>query len=417
MAQLSVYLPPFAGDYSGAAGMLFGMDCSVVIVDASCCTRNYTGYDEPRWTSRRKNTFCAQLRTMESVLGDDARLLSQTEDIASQLNSPCIVLLGTPVPALVGMDLEGMAFDLESRCGVPVLGVQTVGFNTYEQGASLVQVDLLKRFCEAGEAGGAGGSRREPSSRSLTQSAAEGLSGGGHRGLNRREPPLPGGPLDGFQEGPQAAPSAQRVNILGACAQDFGSQEALDAITCSLQGQGSSFAWNTAADYTMEDVAAAAVADKSLVVSWSGIAAARWLQAEYGTPYEVDVPHEALLAMPGVHTLLEAAASTPIEDELLIVHDQVIANSLRMALQDKGAAGPITVASLFSMDEALMQEGDFCIEGEDALMAYVQDHPAVTIAGDPLLARVPGVKDCLRFTIPHEAVSSNLFKQDGKLRE
>lgn len=48
MARLSLFLPPPAGDYSGAAGVLFGLDCLVVLVDAGCCTRNYTEYDEPR---------------------------------------------------------------------------------------------------------------------------------------------------------------------------------------------------------------------------------------------------------------------------------------------------------------------------------------------------------------------------------
>ena len=52
MARLSLFLPPPAGDYSGAAGVLFGLDCLVVLVDAGCCTRNYTEYDEPRWASR-----------------------------------------------------------------------------------------------------------------------------------------------------------------------------------------------------------------------------------------------------------------------------------------------------------------------------------------------------------------------------
>lgn len=367
MAQLSVYLPPFAGDYSGAAGMLFGMDAAVVIVDASCCTRNYTGYDEPRWSSKRKSTFCAQLRTMESVLGDDTRLLSQTEDIAANLDSPCIVLLGTPVPALVGMDLAGMALDLEGRCARPVLGVSTTGFDTYELGASLVQLELLRKFCAAG----------------CHQDAKE----------------------------------ASRVNILGACIQDFGSQEVLDKLTQAACGEGLGLAWNTAGDYAMEDVASAASAAKSHVVSWSGLAAARYLEREFGVPYEVGVPAEALRALPGVSALLEAVGGGEAKDELLIVHDQVIAHSVRELLRTQGYCGDIKVASLFSMDDTLAQEGDFHIQGEMTLATYVQEHPHLSIVGDPLLARVPGVQECLRCMIYHEAVSSNLFKSDGSRRQ
>ena len=79
MARLSLFLPPPAGDYSGAAGVLFGLDCLVVLVDAGCCTRNYTEYDEPRWARRRKTAFSAQLRTLEAVLGDEERHAAQSQ--------------------------------------------------------------------------------------------------------------------------------------------------------------------------------------------------------------------------------------------------------------------------------------------------------------------------------------------------
>jgi hypothetical protein len=53
MEQLSIYLPPFAGDYSGVCSALYDLNCVIIIDDASCCTRNYVSYDEPRWTLRR----------------------------------------------------------------------------------------------------------------------------------------------------------------------------------------------------------------------------------------------------------------------------------------------------------------------------------------------------------------------------
>lgn len=367
MAQLCVYLPPFASDYSGAAGMLFGFDCTVIVMDASCCTRNYTGYDEPRWASARKCTFCAQLRTMEVTLGDDSRVLDQVEQVAARGDSASVALLGTPVPALVGMDLAGMALDLESRCGRPVVGISTTGFDSYEAGASLAQLQVLKKFC------------------------AEGT----------------------LQEGA----SSQHVNVLGACIQDFDTQEVLDKLTQAVIGQGANLAWNTAGDYAVEDVAAAGSATKSLVVSWSGLAAARYLEREFGVPYEVGVPEEALRALPGVAALFDAADRGWAKGELLIVHDQLIANSLRDMLRKQGYRGDIKVASFFGMDDAFMCEGDLHIEDETALSAYVQKHPYVSIVGDPLLARIPKVRERLCHVIRHEAVSSNLFRDDGSRRQ
>lgn len=49
MARLSVHLPPFSPDYSGVSSVFFDLPVVVAIHDASGCTGNYTGYDEPRW--------------------------------------------------------------------------------------------------------------------------------------------------------------------------------------------------------------------------------------------------------------------------------------------------------------------------------------------------------------------------------
>ena len=152
MARLSLFLPPPAGDYSGAAGVLFGLDCLVVLVDAGCCTRNYTEYDEPRWARRRKTAFSAQLHTLEAVLGDEERIVEQTADGVHELGVSCAALLGTPVPAVTGMNLPGIACDVVARAGVPALGIETCGFETYERGASRAFKALVSRFAHASEA-------------------------------------------------------------------------------------------------------------------------------------------------------------------------------------------------------------------------------------------------------------------------
>lgn len=49
MSRLCVFMLPLAPDYSGAASALFDLGGIVVMHDASGCTGNFTGYDEPRW--------------------------------------------------------------------------------------------------------------------------------------------------------------------------------------------------------------------------------------------------------------------------------------------------------------------------------------------------------------------------------
>ena len=115
MGRLSVYLSPFAGDYSGACAALFDFNCLIILCDAACCTKNYVDYDEPRWSRRKTTTLCAQLRTLEVTLGDDERLLRQAAEAALDRRPDFVALLGSPVPAIVGMDMGGMARELEAR--------------------------------------------------------------------------------------------------------------------------------------------------------------------------------------------------------------------------------------------------------------------------------------------------------------
>ncbi len=244
MARLSLYLPPAAGDYSGAASTLFGLDCLVVIVDAGCCTRNYTEYDEPRWARRRKTAFSAQLRTLEAALGDESRIIEQTADMACELGVSCIALLGTPVPAVTGMDLAGIACEVEDVAGVPTLGIETNGFETYERGASKALTALLGRFvCDA-----------------AGQQA---------------------------NQNPARSPEAPHVNILGLGPQDFLGEDDMNACVRWFEEAGAVVDFVTSSEYTLTDVARAGSADLSVVVAWSGLEAARLLKERCGVPYVV----------------------------------------------------------------------------------------------------------------------------------
>ena len=243
MARLSLFLPPPAGDYSGAAGVLFGLDCLVVLVDAGCCTRNYTEYDEPRWARRRKTAFSAQLRTLEAVLGDEERIVEQTAEGVHELGVSCAALLGTPVPAVTGMNLPGIACDVEARAGAPALGIETCGFETYERGASRAFKALVSRFARTSEATAA------------------------------RD---------------EVAPL--RVNVLGLTAQDFMGEADMQACLGWLQEAGLEIAFSSAGSYTLDDVIAAGQADASVAVAWSGLAAAHELQQRCGVSYVVGRP-------------------------------------------------------------------------------------------------------------------------------
>lgn len=139
------FLPPLAPDYSGACSCVYQLNPLVVIHDAAGCTGNYTGYDEPRWYHHPAPVFCSNLREMDAILGLDIRL---KQAIAEQipLYSPELILLcGSPVPAIIGCDLAGLAKEIEEESGVPALGIPTTGAHHYNHGYGMCFEALLKR--------------------------------------------------------------------------------------------------------------------------------------------------------------------------------------------------------------------------------------------------------------------------------
>ena len=127
MAKLSLWIPPFSPDYSGAAAVLFDLKTVTAMHDASGCTGNYTGYDEPRWYGSRSAIYCSGLRQMDAVLGDDEKLIGKLTAAAKDVKPDLMALIGSPVPMVIGADLKGIAVGLEERTGIPSFGFDTTG--------------------------------------------------------------------------------------------------------------------------------------------------------------------------------------------------------------------------------------------------------------------------------------------------
>lgn len=366
MGKLSVYLPPFAGDYSGACAALFDFRCLIVLCDAACCTKNYIEYDEPRWHRRKTTTLCAQLRTLEVTLGDDRRLLRQTAEAALAQRPDFVVLLGSPVPAIVGMDLEGMARELEAQTGIPAMGLETSGFSSYQRGIELALDGVYRRF----------GDRQRP-----------------------RQPRV--------------------VNLLGATPLDLGAGNNAGLLREEVAQAGFSVGCCMAMDCTLEQVRHAPGAAVNLVVSAAGLSLAREMERELGIPYVPFLPLGAGGAQ-ALGDLLERAAETGrsqipapapagnAEDGILLVGDQVMTHSMRLALRAMGCARPVVGGSFFTADPDLAQPGDLFFQREADLIRALRSGQFAALVGDPLLARIPESRERKLCPLPHPAVSSRL---------
>ena len=349
MRGLRKYLTPFAPDQSGAVSVLYELGGIAVVCDAGGCTGNICGFDEPRWASSRSAVFSAGLRDMDAILGRDDKLVGELVDASHKLEASFAAVVGTPVPSVIGTDYRALRRMCERRCDLPVLTIDTTGMELYDVGASKAYVALFDRF------------------------ATEAL------------PVVPG-----------------RIGVLGANPLDIDSttadelREAVPGAIC--HGMGT----------TLDDVRRASSAEKNLVVSPSGLAAAKLLQRRFGTPFEVCYPPAARLVQ---RMGKEALANKRV----LVVHQQVAANGIRDALLAQGAA-EVRCATWFMQVPELAWEGDVRLADERDFFELVREGNFDTLVGDPVLWRIVPLFGKATFDVPQFPVSGTISRQpyEGK---
>ncbi|MDR1430325.1 MAG: oxidoreductase [Spirochaetaceae bacterium] len=360
MNKLCIKLPPFSPDYSGVCSALFELGGLVIIHDASGCTGNYTGYDEPRWYGSKSFVYCSKLRELDAVLGDDEKLIQKVLDAAEDLKPRFIALLGSPVPMVIGSDMPGIAREIEHRSGIPSFGFPTSGIEYYDRGISAALLAVARRFTKPAKA-------KQP----------------GH------------------------------INILGITPLDFSANGNHTELRGFLEDSG----WKIIASFAMgsglDDIEKSPGASVNLVVSSGGLPLAEYFLNSHGIPYVCGLP----LGEEGARGLLEklsgagdsVKAPKKSEKRVLIIHDQIIANSLRDCLRMDYGFDSVTVATPFGFFPGLAGEGDVNPASEAEFAALLNSGFDIIFA-DPLF------KDLLKpdFTrtfidFPHVAVSSKLY--------
>lgn len=181
------------------------------------------------------------------------------------------------------------------------------------------------------------------------------------------------------------------VGVLGANPLELSttSANALRALVPSARcyGMGSSF----------EDVVRASSVERNLVVAPSGLAVAKLLERRFGTPYEVRDPLASALAAD-----IDAAGR-----RVLIIHQQVTANTLRDELLARGAA-QVTCATWFMQKPELTQEGDVRLKEERDLARLVLEGSYDLLIGDPTLWPIVDGFAGQTIDVPQFAVSGKL---------
>lgn len=349
-------LTPFAPDQSGAASVFYELGGILVICDAGGCTGNVCGFDEPRWFGERSAIFSAGLRDMDAILGRDDRLVAKLTDAAEKIDANFAAVIGTPVPAVIATDYRALQRMCEKKTNLPILTVDTNGMELYDVGEEKAWLTLFKTFAGKDVASQKEASEEDDSSKKM-KIGVLGLTPHDVSDLNIEEK---------FRK-------SENENTYYIC---YGMRAGIDKVKT------------------------AGSADKNLVVAPAALETAKYLEKEFGTPYEVGYPFvDELIPELGYE-----------RKKILIIHQQVIANAIRQEIRTRSDEQntEVTVASWFMMKSELSEEGDLSLKEEMDYCKLVQNgNYDIVFADENMRGLVPGFKGTF-VNIRHFAVSGKL---------
>lgn len=344
MKGLRLYLPPFAPDTSGAAAVLYPLGGMVVIVDAGGCAGNICGFDEPRWQDEgtKSAVFSAGLRDMDAIMGRDDKLIEKVRLACEEIEPHFIAFIGTPVPAVIGTDYRALTRMAKKATGLPAIAVDSDGTKFYDAGGGKALLALCRAFAKG-----------------------------------------------------QPSEQAGAIGLLGLTPLDFSAGE-VSRLEKALREEG----WQSICRYDQLTDFTQPRCRKNLVVSPLGLPAARFLADHCGIPYEIGLPKSFTNSMAASMT-----ADLAQEDDVLIIHQQVLNSALRETLRQNGHRGSITCATFFGQPADASEPGDAALTEEDEFQEFVADGHFAVIIGDPSLKRALPNWQGRFLPLPHFAVS------------
>ena len=349
-------LTPFAPDQSGAASVFYELGGILVICDAGGCTGNVCGFDEPRWFGERSAIFSAGLRDMDAILGRDDRLVAKLTDAAEKIDANFAAVIGTPVPAVIATDYRALQRMCEKKTNLPILTVDTNGMELYDVGEEKAWLTLFKTFAGKDVASQKEASKEDDSSKKM------------------------------------------KIGVLGLTPHDVSDLNIEEKFRKSENENTHYICYGMRAG--IDKVKTAGSADKNLVVAPAALETAKYLEKEFGTPYEVGYPFvDELIPELGYES-----------KKILIIHQQVIANAIRQEIRTRSDEQnkEVTVASWFMMKSELSEEGDLSLKEEKDYCKLVQNgNYDIVFADENMRGLVPGFKGTF-VNVRHFAVSGKL---------
>jgi len=230
--EIQHIVPPITSDYSGACSILYGENILKILISPSGC-KTPVAYDEIR------NIDCSlqystSLNELEIVTGEIKGLKDNIKEIISQNPKiELIAIISTVVPQIIGMDLESIVENIEETLDIPCVFINTNSFENYYSGISLTLKSLAKKFMVK----------------------------------NKK--------------------IKNTVNIIGYSPLTFGKIEKLEELFSLIKSLDLNILTVFSDNLSLEKIKNSTSAELNLVLSYEGLALAKYMEKEFSIPYVI----------------------------------------------------------------------------------------------------------------------------------
>lgn len=384
MKQIASRISIYSADAFGVCSALYELGGLCVMHDASGCNSTYNTHDEPRWYDFDSMVYISGLSEMEAIMGDDQKFIDDIVYTAKELSPNFIAMAGTPIPTMIGTDFKAIANIIEKETNIPTFGFDTTGMHSYVSGAYKAFEALAKRFLK----------RNDKESRGEQKESVD-------------------------KESREAKNTIIKVNILGATPLDFSINKSVEAMVDLLKENNFEVISTWAMGSSLEYIKNAGDADVNLVVSYSGMGAAKYMYENLNIPYVIGTPFGKEFANKVIEDLKEVKSTKEnkisysnreIDEnaEITIVGESIMSESLAYAIS-KEKNKTVNVISSLETDEKLLLEGDKIAIFEDDIEKCLKN--SKTIIADPLFRPICPL-DSNFISLPHEAFSGRIYRDE-----
>ncbi len=374
-------LPVYTGDVSGVCSALYELGGLTVMHDPSGCNSTYNTHDELRWYDEDSLIYISGLTERDAMLGNDQKFVDDVVETAEDAHPNFVVLAGSSIPYMIGTDFPALAKNIEKALDVPVFAVPTNSMHDYVSGAGMALEAVAERLVIP----------------AVKKKKASGTGSSGSR--------------DG------------KVNLLGVTPLDFGPFSRVEELCENLKSRGWEVSTVWAMGQTLTDLYRCDEAAVNLVVSSTGLRAARLLWKELGIPYVVGTPLGSFTrtVCEDLEAVTERGTDAEREPrdmpvayfrdrpdtpaEVTVIGEPVTAGSVA-ALTGRETGKAARVLCPLEEWKGLLSPGDLAVRGEEELEQALTG--TKVLVADPLYRPVCP-KECCFVELPHIAFSGRIY--------